>query len=52
MMYLEDLLKIAVVSDMEWVRQSVKLFAPQGPASVQVFYNADIEAASHRIIRD
>lgn len=52
MMYLEDFLKIAVVSDIEWVRQSVKLFAPQGPTSVQVFYNANIEAANHRVIRD
>ena len=52
MMHLGDFLKIAVVSDIEWVRQSVKLFAPLVRDSVQVFHNADIEAANRWIILD
>ena len=43
--HLGDFSKIAVVSDIEWVRQSVKLFAPLMRAPVQVFHNADIEDA-------
>ena len=52
LMHLGDFLKIAVVSDIEWVRQSVKLFAPLIPAPVQVFHNADIEDANHWINED
>ena len=52
LMHLGDFLKIAVVSDIEWVRQSVKLFAPLIPAPVQVFHNADIENANHWIEED
>jgi hypothetical protein len=43
--HLGDFSKIAVVSDIAWVRQSVKLFAPLMRAPVQVFHNADIEDA-------
>ena len=50
--HLGDFSKIAVVSDIKWVRQSVKLFAPLMPAPVQVFYNADIEDAKHWIVDD
>jgi len=52
LMHLGDFLKIAVVSDIEWVRQSVKLFAPLMPAPVQVFHNAAIEDAKHWIEED
>ena len=52
LMHLGDFLKIAVVSDIEWVRQSVKLFAPFIPAPVQVFHNSGIENANRWIIRD
>ena len=52
LMHLGDFLKIEVVSDIEWVRQSVKLFAPLMPAPVQVFHNADIEDAKHWIEED
>ena len=52
MIHLGDFLKIAVVSDIEWVRQSVKLFAPLIPALIQVFHNTDIEAANRWIIED
>jgi hypothetical protein len=44
--------KIAVVSDIAWLRQSVKFFAPLLPAPVQVFDNADIEAAKGWIAED
>ena len=52
LMHLGDFLKIAVVSDYEWVRQSVKLFAPLVRAPVQVFHNADIEDANQWIKED
>ena len=50
--HLGDFSKIAVVSDIEWVRQSVKLFAPLVRAPVQVFHNADIEYAKRWIAED
>lgn len=37
--------KLAFVSDIGWLRESVKLFGPLLPAPVQVFANADIEKA-------
>ena len=43
--HLGDFSKIAVVSDIEWLRQSVKLFAPLMRAPVQVFHNAAIKDA-------
>jgi len=52
MMYLGDFLKIAVVSDIEWVCKSVKLFAPLVRTSVHVFHNADIEDANRLIAKD
>ncbi len=50
--HLGDFSKIAVVSDVGWVRQSAKLFAPLVRAPVQVFHNADIELAKRWIIED
>ena len=47
-----DFSKIAVVSDIEWVRQSVRFFAPLMRASVQVFHNAEIEDAKSWIAED
>lgn len=47
--HLGDFSKIAVVSDVEWLRQSVKFFAPLIPAPVQVFHNAEIEDAKRWI---
>lgn len=52
MTHLGDFIKVAVVSDVEWVRQSVKLFAPFMRAPVQVFDNADIEDAKLWISED
>ena len=50
--HLGSFAKIAVVSDVEWLRQSVKFFAPLLPPPVQVFDNADIEAAKAWIAED
>jgi len=47
-----DFSKIAVVSDIGWVRQSVKLFAPLMRAPVQVFQNAEIDDAKSWIAED
>lgn len=47
-----DFSKIAVVSDIKWVRQSVKLFAPLMRVPVQVFHNAEIEVAKRWIAED
>jgi len=47
-----DFSKIAVVSDIEWVRQSVKLFAPLMRAPVRVFHNAEIDDARSWIAED
>lgn len=45
MTHIGDFSKLAFVSDIGWLRQSVKLFAPLMKAPVQVFNNADIEKA-------
>jgi hypothetical protein len=50
--HLGDFSKIAMVSDVEWLRQSVKFFAPLMPMPIQVFHNADIDAAKHWIAED
>ena len=47
--YWGDFTKIAVVSDVKWVRQSVKLFAPLMRAPVQVFHDAEIDDAKRWI---
>ncbi len=44
--------KLAFVSDVGWMRESVKLFGPLMPAAVQVFDNADIEKAKTWISSD
>ena len=41
--------KIAVVSDVSWIRHSVKLFAPLIPGQTQLFANADIDSAKEWI---
>ena len=43
--HLTDFSKIAFVSDVEWLRTSMKMFAPLMPAPVKVFHNAEIEEA-------
>jgi len=52
MKHLANFSKIAVVSDVAWLRQSVKLFAPLIPAPLQVFQNAEIDQAKHWISED
>ncbi len=37
--------KVAVVSDVPWLRHAVRLFAPMIPAEVHVFADADFDAA-------
>jgi len=51
-MHLGDFAKVAFVTDVGWLRQSVKLFAPMLRAPVKVFYNADINEAKQWITED
>ena len=37
--------KMAVVSDVEWIRAAIKVFGLAIPGHVRVFHNADLEAA-------
>jgi hypothetical protein len=37
--------RVALVSDVSWIRHSVRLFAPMIPAEVHVFADSEIEAA-------
>ncbi len=50
--HFSDFSKIAVVSDVDWIRTSVKVFAPLMPATVQVFHNAEIDDAKEWISKD
>jgi len=50
--HLGDISKIAFISDIDWLRMSMKFFAPLIPAPVQVFHNAEIEDAKNWIIKD
>jgi hypothetical protein len=45
LMHLGDFSKLAFVSDVDWLRKSMKLFSPLVRMPVQVFHNADIEDA-------
>lgn len=45
LMHLADFARIAVVSDVDWVRMGVKMFAPLLPAAVRVFHLAELDAA-------
>jgi len=47
--HLGSFAKVAVVTDMDWLRKSVKFFAPLIPAPVQLFANAQIEDAKRWI---
>ena len=37
--------RVAVVSDVPWIRHAVRLFAPMMPAEVDVFADGELEAA-------
>ncbi len=50
LMHLGDFAKIAFVSDIEWLRLSMKLFAPLIPAPIHVFHNAEIKMAKRWVI--
>ncbi len=45
LMHLGDLDRVAIVSDIEWIRMSMKLFSSLVKAPVQIFHNAEIEDA-------
>jgi hypothetical protein len=49
LMHLGDFLKIAFVTDVEWLRMSMKLFSPLLRMPTQVFHNAEIEDAKRWI---
>lgn len=50
LMHLGDFLKIAFVTDVEWLRMSMKLFSPLLRMPAQVFHNAEIEDAKQWIV--
>ncbi len=51
LMHLGDVSKIAFVTDVEWLRKSMKLFSPIFRMPAQVFHNAEIEDAKQWIIQ-
>lgn len=50
LMHLGDFSRVAVVTDVAWVRQSVKLFAPLLRADVQLFRGGEIDRARAWIV--
>lgn len=50
LMHIGDFLKIAFVTDVEWLRMSMKLFSPLLRMPAQVFHNAEVEDAKQWII--
>ena len=44
--HIRDWEKIAIVSDVGWVRAAVQIFRPVIPAHVRVFHNAELPAAT------
>ena len=51
-LHMGDFARIAVVTDVEWIRMGMKMFAPMLRAPVQVFHNAEIDAAKDWIAQD
>jgi len=47
--YLTKLSKLALVTDIGWMRNAVKVFGPLMPAKVRVFHRQDLESASEWI---
>lgn len=45
LMHLAEFARVAVVTDIEWIRMGVKMFAPMMPAEVHLFHLAEREAA-------
>jgi len=41
--HLTDFAKIAIITDVEWVRQGTKLFVPLFPAKVRLFSNKELK---------
>ncbi|MBL4750480.1 MAG: STAS/SEC14 domain-containing protein [Amylibacter sp.] len=50
LMHLGDVSKVAFVTDVEWLRMSMKLFSPLLRMPVQVFHNAEIGDAKQWIL--
>ncbi|MBI1219787.1 MAG: STAS/SEC14 domain-containing protein [Rhodobacteraceae bacterium] len=44
-LHMGDFARVAVVTDVEWIRAGVKIFAPLMPCPVHVFALAELEAA-------
>ena len=44
-MHLRDFEKVALVSDITWIRHAVRLFAPLIPGHVHVFGDAELAEA-------
>lgn len=44
-LHLADFARVAVVTDVEWIRRGLKIFAPLLRMPVQVFHNADLSQA-------
>jgi len=49
--YLTKLSKLALVTDIGWMRTAIKVFGPLMPAKVRVFHRQDLESASDWIKR-
>lgn len=45
LMHWSDFARVAVVTDIDWIRWSLKVFAPMIPCPVHVFHNAELAAA-------
>jgi hypothetical protein len=45
MMHLTQFSRIAVVSDLEWIRHAMRVFAPLIPGEVHVFADAELDKA-------
>ena len=51
-LHMGDFARVAVVTDVEWIRMGVKLFAPLLPSPVHVFHLKEAEAAKAWLISD
>lgn len=50
LMHLADFARVALVTDVEWVRLGVKMFAPLLPGQVRLFHLAELDEARRWII--
>jgi len=52
LLHMRSMARIAVVSDLQWVRLGMKAFAPMIPCPVRVFHVAELDAAKAWIAKD